>query len=108
MRHNVSEALVVIAFDPNNFQTAFRIGKLANESQKFPMFFSEPPKIQVCEDVAQQNQPPKTIFLQHASGLASMAGVGAQMDIRKDQRIVDGRIHTLLLPQQCYGLMKSR
>jgi hypothetical protein len=30
------------------------------------------------------------------------------MDVGKDQRIVDGRIHTLFLAGECYGTMKSR
>jgi len=72
------------------------------------MLFGQAAEIQVSEDVAQQNQPLETIFLQHASGLASMAGVGAQMDVGKDQRIVNGRIHTLFLARKCYGLMKDR
>jgi hypothetical protein len=28
------------------------------------------------------------------------------MDVGKDQRIVDGRIHTLFLARECYGTMK--
>src|ERR1700722_14072616 len=63
MRHDVGEALIVIAFDPNYFQPAFRIGKFANESEEFPMFFSQTAEIKVCEDIAQQNQSLETIFL---------------------------------------------
>jgi len=106
VRHNIGEALVVISLDPNYFQVAFRIGQLADISQKFPMFLGQPAEIEVGENIAQQDQASETILLQHASGLARAAGVRSQMDVGKDQRIVDGRIHTLFLARECYGTMK--
>jgi hypothetical protein len=30
------------------------------------------------------------------------------VDVGKDQRIVDGRIHTSFLVRECYGMMKYR
>ena len=57
------------------------------------MFFSESSEVEIGENVAQQNQAPETILLQHAGGVAGAAALRAQMDVREDQRVVDGRIH---------------
>src|SRR4029077_15635411 len=95
-----------ISFDPDDLQITLRIRELADVTEKFPVLFGQPAEIQVGEDVAQQNQPAETVLLEHASGLARAAGVRSQMHVGKDQRIVDGRIHTLILARECYGMMK--
>jgi len=95
MRHNVSQTLVVIAFNPDNFQTAFWIRKLANESEKFQ-----------CSLVSRGNSglrryrpaesAAETIFPSARKWPRAHGWYRRQVDIRKDQRIVDGRIHTFI------------
>jgi hypothetical protein len=88
VRHHIRQSLVVISFDPHNFNISFGIGKLANVSEKLPMLFGESSEIKVSENIAQENEPPKTIFLQDTSGAASAARLRSQMYVREDQRVV--------------------
>ncbi len=66
-------------------------------AEKFPVLFFQAAEVEVGENVAEENQPAKSIFLQHAGGLTGAAAVRAQVHIGKDQRVVDGRIHALFL-----------
>ncbi len=93
VRHHIRQSLVVISFHPHHFNIAFRIGKLANISEKFPVLFGETSKIQVGENIAQENEPSKAIFLQHTSGPMGAARLRSQMHVREDQRVVWSPIH---------------
>ena len=94
MGHNRRQAVVMIAFDPDHFDVALGIGEFANEAEKFPVFFFQASEIEVGKNVAQQNQPAILGFAQNAQGLARAAHVRAQMQIREDQRVVNGRRHS--------------
>ncbi len=97
MRHDWSQAVVVIAFDPHHFDVALGIGELANEAEKFPVFFFQASEIEVGKNVAQQNQAPILIFLQNAQRLARAAHVRAEVQIRQDQRVINVSAPQLLL-----------
>ncbi len=106
VRHDIGEPVVVIAFHPNDFDAALRVRELANVAEKLPMIFGEAGKVEVGENVAQQNQPPKTVFLQHARGFAGMARLCTEVQVGKDQRVVHGQIHSSVIALECYGPVK--
>jgi len=56
MRHDVDEPAVMVAFDPHYFDAAFRIRKLADTAQEFPVIFVQTAKIQVGKDVAKKDE----------------------------------------------------
>jgi hypothetical protein len=92
--HDVRQPIVVIALHPNDFDIPLGIRQLSDVSEKFPVLFCEPRKIEVCKNVAQQYQPLEPILSQHMRGLARMARLCPQVQIREDQRVVRLRIHT--------------
>src|SRR2546421_3633480 len=102
--------MVVIAFDPHHFNFTLGIGKLANETEKFPVLFFEAAEIEVGKNVAEQNEAAILIFLENAQCLARTAHVRAEVQIRKDQRVIglrvmDLRDHALIVVKKCYELM---
>jgi len=101
MRHNVRQSVIVIAFDPDNLDVAFGIRELADETEELPMIFGEAGEVEVGKNVAQQDQPLKTVFLQHPRGLARVTGFRPQMQVGKDQRVVDMQIHTSIVAIEC-------
>lgn len=94
VRHDVGQPVIVIAFDPHNFDAAFGIRELTNASQKLPVIFGEAGEVQVGEDVTEQDQALEAGFLENASSLARAARVRTQVQVGEDQRVVHGRIHT--------------
>ncbi len=88
VRHDVGEAVVVIALHPDDFNIAFGIRKLANIAEKLPVIFGEAGEVEVGENVAQQDQPLKAVFLEHASGFAGMTRLCTEVQVGKDQRVV--------------------
>ncbi len=106
VRHDVGEPVVVVAFHPHDFDVAFGIGELAYVAQELPMFFGEAGEVEVSKNVAQQDQPLKTIFLQHPRSFAGVAGLCTEVQVRKDQRVVDMQIHTPVVTTLCYEVMK--
>ena len=70
------------------------------------MLFGQPGEVEVGEDVAQQDEPLKTVPLEHARGLERMARLCTQVQVREDQRVVHVQIHILVLAMNCYGVMK--
>jgi hypothetical protein len=107
VRHDVAESVIVIAFHPYDLKVALGIRKLANVTQKLPVIFGQASEVEVGKNVAQKDQPVKSIFLQHASGFPRMAGLRTQVQIGKDQRVVHGQIHTSVVAMECYGVMNS-
>ena len=64
MGHDLGQAVVVIAFDPHDFDFTFGIREFADEPEKFPVLFFQASKIEVGENVAQQNEAAITIFVE--------------------------------------------
>ena len=105
MGHDLGQSVVVIAFDPDHFNVALGIGKLANETEKLPVLFLQPSEIEVGENIAQQNEAAILIFPKHEQRLAGAAHVRAEVQIRKDQRVVDLRRDGLRRRDlRCYDL----
>ncbi len=93
VRHDVGQALVMVALDPYHFDFAFGIGQLANASQKFPVFLIQASEIEIGEDVSQQDQAAKGILLQHVAGVPSATQLGPEMQIGEDEGVVDRKTH---------------
>jgi len=106
VRHDVGQSVVVVPFHPHDFDAALRIRKLADEAQKFPVFFFQACEIEVGKNVAQQDQPLKPAVLQDQRRLAGMTGLRPQVQVRKDQRVVDRQIHISVVAGDCYGVIK--
>ncbi len=105
VRHDVRQSVVVISLDPDNFNFSLRIRQLADVAEKLPVLFREPRKIQIGEDIAQQNQPLKPILPEYPGRLARTARLGPEVQVRKDQRVVDMQIHISVLAVDCYDKM---
>ena len=115
MGHNFGQAVIVISFDPDHFNFTLGIGKLANEAEKFPVFLLQSPEIEVGKNIAQQNKAAVLILLENAQCLARAAHVRSEVQIRKDQRVMDLRGmdlrgmdlrgHVLIVAQKCYEVI---
>jgi len=55
MRHDVGQAEVVVALDPDDFDVAPGIRKFADIAKKLPVFFGEAGKVEIGKDVAQKD-----------------------------------------------------
>jgi hypothetical protein len=83
----------VISFDPHHFDVALGIGEFSNEAEEFPMFFFETSKVEVGENVSEQNEAAISSLFEDAQRLASAAHVRAEVQIGKDQSVVGLRRH---------------
>lgn len=84
---HVGQALVMIPLDPDDLHVAFGVRKLANVGEELPVVLPEPGKIQVAENVAQQDELIEARVLQHAERICGPAGFGAQVQVGNDQRV---------------------
>ena len=104
--HDFAEAVIVIAFNPDDLDVAFGIGELADEAEKFPVLFFEASEIKVGEDIAEKNEAAIAILAEDAQGIASAAHVGAEVQIREDQRVIlrqyDRRRHRFIVARKYY------
>jgi len=107
MRHHVGQPVVVIPFHPHHFNVALGIRQLPDISQKLPMILGKPREVKVGKNVAQQNQPREAALLEHLRSLARATRLRTQVQVRKDQRVVRMQIHILVVPTECYGVMKD-
>ena len=64
VRHDVGEAVIVVALDPYDFDVALGIRKLADGAEELPVFFLEAPEVEVGKDVAEQNEAAEGGLLQ--------------------------------------------
>jgi len=110
MSHQIAQSLVVVSFHPHHFHCAFGIGQLADSAEEFPVVFRQSAKVEIGENIAQKDQPSKTVFLQHPGSVTGAAALRAQVDVGKDQRVIsrhiEGRTHALFVARECYGVMK--
>src|SRR5205823_11123376 len=81
VRHDIGEAVIVIAFYPHDFDLALRIGELANLAKKLPVILGQASEIEIGEDVPEEDQAMKAIFLEYPSGLTCMAGRCPQVQV---------------------------
>ena len=107
VRHDVGQAVIMIAFHPDDFDPALGIRQLADIAEEFPVLLGKPGEIQIGKDVAQQDQALEAAFLEQTGGFPRMARLRAEVQVGKDQRVVDMRIHALIVAGNCYGVMNS-
>lgn len=81
MGHDVGESLVVVAFNPNDFDVSFAIREFSDIGEEFPMIAVEPREVEVREDVAQENQTAEAARSQQLQGISSTADFRPEMDI---------------------------
>jgi hypothetical protein len=93
MRHNLGKSVVMISLDPDDLNTVAWIGELADVSKELPMLLGKAAKIQVSKDIAQQNQPLKVDRLQKSQCSTRLANVGAQVQVRDDNRVKVFSLH---------------
>jgi hypothetical protein len=93
MRHNVGKAAIMISFDPYHFDVAFGIGEFSNVAEEFPVLFFETPEIEVGKNISEQNEAAISSLFEDAQRLARAAHVRAEVQIGKDQRVVELRRH---------------
>ena len=91
----------MIAFHPHHLNIAFRIRQLPDVAEKLPVVFREARKIEISENIAEKNQPLKTIVFQHARSFPRMTRLCTEVQVGKDQRVVHGQIHTSVVAEQC-------
>jgi hypothetical protein len=84
VRHHITQAVVVIAFHPDDLHAAFGIRKLADVAQKLPVRFCQATKIQIGKDIPQQNQSAEAVGAQHSQGVFRAADLGAKMQVSQD------------------------
>ena len=96
VRHELRQAAVVIALDPDHLDAALRVRELADVGQKAPVLTPEAPEVQIGEYVAEQNQPLETHILQRLERLVGPCRLGAQMQIGQQHSVVDLLQHALL------------
>src|SRR6202050_2206871 len=106
VRHDVGQSVVMIAFDPHDFDVALGIRGLANVAEELPVVFGQAGEVEVGKDVTQQDQALEAVFLQHARGFTGMAGLCTEVQVGKDQRVVAMQIHNSVVARQCYEVMK--
>ncbi len=88
MRHQVGEAGIVIAFDPDDFHLAFWVRKLANKREELPVFAGQATKVEIGKYIAQQYQSSIAIRLQYVQRILRPAHFGPEVNIRQNQRVV--------------------
>jgi hypothetical protein len=97
MGHHVRKTMIVIPLNPDHRDPAFRIRQLPNVTEKLPVFFLKAAKIQIAENIAQQDQAVKRNRFQHLQSSLGTAYLRTEMQVRKDHRVVTRRVHTFYL-----------
>jgi hypothetical protein len=87
VRHDVGEAMIVVALDPDDFGAAARIGELANGGKELPVLALEPAEVQIGENVAEQNELAITSRLEQSEGVGSAAYFRPEVQVRKNERV---------------------
>ena len=105
VRHDVGEAMIMIAFDPDDFNASLGIGELTDIAEELPVIFRETGEIEIGKDVAQQDQALEAGFFEQRGGFPRMARFRAEVQVGKDQRVVGMRIHDWILARDCYGVI---
>src|SRR5262249_25378356 len=97
VRHDLSQAVVVVSFHPDHFNVMLGIGELADVRKKLPMLFGEPPEIEVRENVSQENEAFELRALQKLQRIPRAAYLRAEMQIRNNDGIKTIPRHALFL-----------
>lgn len=97
MRHQLSQAVIMVSFHPDHFNVMLGIRELADIRKKLPVLFGEPPEIEVCEDVSKKDKALELRGLQKLQRIPGAAYLRAEMQIRDDDGINTVPRHALFL-----------
>src|SRR5450432_1314018 len=95
MRHDLGQAVVMIAFDPDDFDLALGIGEFADVSEKLPVLFFQAREIQVGKNVAQQDEAIEGSGLQQTQRGLGAADFGAEVQVGKDKGVGENHLAKL-------------
>ena len=85
--HDVRESVIVVAFDPNDFNLAFGIREFADVAEEVPVLLGEAAEVEVAEDVSEQDQALAADRFQKRQCIMRPADLTSKMQVREDQRI---------------------
>ncbi len=95
MRHQVREAVVMIAFHPDHRDVTLGVGELADVSEELPVVAGQAAEVEVGKNIAQQHQAAIAVRLQNVERILSPAHFGPKMDVRQNQCVVRCADHAL-------------
>ena len=101
---HIGQASIMVPLHPNHLDVALGVGKLADVGEELPVILPEAGKIQVAENIAQQNQLIEAPALQHPERVGGPAGFGAKVQVGDDQRVAGCVCHCPI----CSAAMLSR
>ena len=84
VRHQIGEASVVVALDPNHFHLTLWIRKFADVRKELPVLAGQAAKVEIGKNIAQQNQSLVAICLQHVERVLCPTHFGPEVDVRQD------------------------
>ena len=87
VRHEIREAMVMIAFHPDDLDPAFGIGELADIGEEFPMLAGQATEVEIGKNIAEQDEAAKAMRLQNVQGILGAAKLRPQVDIGHNQRV---------------------
>jgi len=99
--HDFAQPAIMIPFHPNHLDPAFGIRQLANVAQELPVFFLEASKIEVAEDIAKEDEPPKRHGAQRLQRCLGPAYVRSQVEVGQDHRVESRLLHPRVLQERC-------
>jgi hypothetical protein len=87
VRHHIRQAVVVIALNPDDLPFAFRVRKAPNTRKKVPVVALEAAKVEIREDIAQQDELPEVDRFQQLHRVLGPAHVAAKVNVRQDEGV---------------------
>jgi hypothetical protein len=87
----------MVSFHPHHFDPVFRIGEIADITEKLPVLLGQAAEVQVGKNIAQQNQPFELERLQKVQRVSRAAYIGAQVQIREYDGLKTVSLHALYL-----------
>lgn len=108
VRHDVREATVVIALDPDDLDLSLGVRQLANTGKKLPMVAGQAAEIQVREDIAEQDQPAVPQRTQKLQRIPGAAHLRAKMNIGHDDGIKSLFRHAPIFVHTRYRVMNIK
>jgi len=92
--HDIGDPCIMVAFDPHDFNVALRVRELADVTDELPVFAREPRKIEVLENVAEENEAFEFGMFQEMQKFGCQGYSGAEVNVANDERFA---VHDPLL-----------
>lgn len=97
MRHQLGQAMIVIAFNPDHLHTPAWIGKLADVAEQLPVVAGQAAEIKIRKNITQQHKPAEAVALKDVQRIPGTAQLRAQMEVRQDESVASSLAHTALI-----------